>query len=75
MWIWELAVVVGGAANITFYNGAGPLTGPYPMLANGSIFRPDEGGGEPVYRIDPGASFIINDNTGVQKSGYCIYSN
>lgn len=74
-WIWEFALVVGGATNITFFNGAGPLTGAYPMLTSGSIFRPDEGGGEPVYRIDPGASFIVNDSAGVQKSGYVIYSN
>lgn len=73
MYIWELAIVVGGTCNLTLYNGGGALTGAMPMLSNGSIFRADTN--TPMYTIDPGASFVVNDSVGVQKSGWCKYSN
>jgi hypothetical protein len=75
MYIWELALVLAGASNITLYNGAGALTGAMPMLANGSIYEGDFGQGTPHYTIDPGASFIINSSNAVQVSGKVKYSN
>src|ERR1035437_616904 len=74
MYIWELALVVGGITNLTFYNGAGALTGAMAMLANGSFFREDNN--TPLFTIDPGASFIVGSSgTTIQLSGWCKYSN
>jgi hypothetical protein len=75
LYVWDLYLVSGGTANITFYNGAGALTGPMPVVVN-SIINPHFGGydGPPLFTIDPGAKFIVNDSAGVQKSGWCIYS-
>ena len=75
LYIWELALVVGGAANLQFFDGAGAITGVLAMLANGSIFFPDDNPGNPRFVISPGQSFIVNDNTGVAKGGYVVYSN
>jgi hypothetical protein len=74
MYIWTLYVVSGGTANLTFYNGAGPLSGPLPTVA-GTVINPTSPLELPIFTIDPGASFIINDSAGVQKSGWCTYSN
>jgi hypothetical protein len=76
LYIWELFMETGGTANLTFYNGAGALTGPIGVTATTPpLWWEDQGGSFPRFVIDPGASFIVNDSVGVAKNGYCIYSN
>jgi hypothetical protein len=76
MYVWSLYLVAGGTANLTFYNGAGAITGPIPVVVN-QVINPTFGGftGPPLFVIDPGAKLIVNDSAGVQKSGWLVYSN
>ena len=74
MYIWEVYLTCAGATNLTFYNGAGPLTGNINVLAGGTFSRQDLGS-SPAFTIEPNASFSISEAVGVQKSGYVHFSN
>jgi hypothetical protein len=72
MKIWEVAVDVAGATNLTFKDGTGAITGAMPMTANGAIY---EGKTDtPHYVISPGNAFVLNSSQAVQVSGWVIYS-
>lgn len=70
--IWELALVMGGATNITFQDGTGPMSGPLPMLANGAIAL--ESTTTPHFIVSPTNGFVINSSNAVQVSGWVIWS-
>ena len=75
MYVWESAPVVGAATNITFMNGAGVLSGPVSMLANGSIYRPDR---QSRLHHRPRRVLYCHVNssgTTVQQSGWVKWSN
>lgn len=72
--IWKLILVVGAVTNITFKDGiAGVISGPIPMVANGSITLPFDQ--IPWFKIGIGAAFVSNSSgTTVQQSGLVLYS-
>lgn len=71
--IYSLSVVFGGAATVTFEDGAStPLTGPMGIFSGGSINAANEGA--PQFITSSGNGFIINLSAGVQASGWGCYS-
>jgi hypothetical protein len=69
--VYRYFVVVGGATNLTYRDGATALTGPVPLAANEAmVFTLDT---KAWYTCSPGNNFIINSSNPVQVSGraYC----
>ena len=79
MYIWELLLTSSGTSNLTLNNvvngSVGPLSGPYALVVNGSLYLADSGGATPHLTIDPGGSLTITNSGSVQLSGQCKYSN
>ena len=65
--LYRLLLLCGGATNITFKDGSTPLSGPLPMLANGSIVL--DFSGDPWYVGSLDTNFIITSDNAVQVSG------
>jgi hypothetical protein len=74
MQIWGFSMVQSAASNITFYNGTVAMSGAQAMVANGSYAYADNGR-QPLFVIDPGQSFIVNQSGTAQCGGWVIYSN
>jgi hypothetical protein len=74
MAIWGFSAVISAASNITFFNGAHALSGAQAMQIDGSYSWPDNGMA-PLFLIDPGASFIVNQSGSAQIGGWVTYSN
>ena len=74
MAIWGFSMVISAASNITFYNGPNALSGAQAMQIDGSYSFPDNGN-QPMFLIDPGQSFIVNQSGTAQCGGWVIYSN
>jgi len=67
--IW---LVVGGATNLTFKDGASTnLSGAVPMSTNGGLTF--DATGEPWFCTSLGNAFILNSSAGVQVSGQIYY--
>ncbi len=65
--VYQIMLVLGGATNITFKDGSTALSGPMPMLANGSYYLPMTG--YPHFTTSVGNDFNINSSNAVQVSG------
>jgi hypothetical protein len=65
--LYRLLLLCGGMTSITFVDGTSPLSGPMPMLANGSIVL--DFSGDPWYVGSLNTNFIINSSSAVQVSG------
>ena len=79
-YVWKIQLTAGGASNLTFQqstaSGISALSGPFDITgAGGSITKPDGGGGEPWYKVDPSATFSILNSGSAQLSGECQWSN
>lgn len=74
MQIWGFAMVQSASSNITFLNGTANLSGVQAMVANGAYLYADNGN-QPLFVIDPGKSFIINQSGTAQCGGWVVYSN
>lgn len=74
MQIWGFAMVQSTASNIKFLNGTTALSGAQAMVANGAYLYADNGT-QPLFVIDPGASFIVNQSGTAQCGGWVVYSN
>jgi len=71
--IYALNVVFGGAATVTFEDGASTaLTGPMGIFSGGSINVANTGA--PQFITSTGNAFNINLSAGVQGSGWGCYS-
>ena len=71
--IWEVVLVVAGATNLTFQDGAvNGVTGAMAMSANGSAYFGETT--DPHFIISPGNDFVLNSSQAVQISGYVVYS-
>ena len=73
-YVWAISVSVAGTANLTFKDSFGNLTGAMSFTATEGYSGVDNGVA-PWFAIGPSQSFIINDSAGVQKSGFCNWSN
>ncbi len=69
--IYRLFLVVGAVTNLTFQDGATVLSGPLPMIANGSIVLDIDG--TAWFGTSPGNPFNIANSGGVQVSGTVYY--
>lgn len=67
--IW---LVVGGATNLTFKDGATALTGAVPMSSNGGLTF--DLSGEPWFVTTIGNAFIVGSSNAVQVSGGLWYT-
>ncbi len=65
--VYRIMLVLGGTTNITFQDGSTALSGPMPMLANGSFFLPMDG--TPHYTTSAGNAFNINSSAAVEVAG------
>lgn len=74
MSIWGFSMVQSTASNIKFLNGTTAMSGVQAMVANGSYAYADNGN-QPLFVIDPGQSFIVNQSGTAQCGGWVIYSN
>jgi len=70
--VYRLFIVVGGATNITFKDGATALTGAIPLAANQSITLDFDG--EPWFTCSNNSAFNINSSNAVQVSGRVYYT-
>lgn len=70
--VYRMTLTVGGATNITLYNGATALTGPIPLATNGSYVL--DFSGIPWYTTTASNAFIINSSAAVQVSGALDYT-
>jgi hypothetical protein len=71
IYVYKYFLVVAAATNLTFYDGATPLTGPIPLAANEAmVFTFDT---RPWYETGLGNDFIINNSNAVQVSGRVYY--
>lgn len=69
----QLFLVVGGATNLTFKDGQNSLSGPLPMLANGSIVL-DASVVPWFLTTDVVNNLILNSSNAVQVSGAVYYT-
>ena len=76
MQIWDIYLSVAAATNLSFYSGAGALTGNI-NLAAGGVFNPAVGaaGWGPVFTVQPNANFNVSSTATAQISGFFHYSN
>jgi hypothetical protein len=74
MAIWGFSAVISAASNITFFNGPNALSGAQAMQIDGSYSFQDNGH-QPIFLIDPGQSFIVNQSGTAQIGGWVTYSN
>jgi hypothetical protein len=65
--LYRLLLVAGGATNITFKDGATPLSGPIPFSTNSGLVL--DFSGDPWYIGSLNTNFIINSSSAVQVSG------
>lgn len=72
--VWKIIDVVGATTNLTAKDGAAiNLTGPMPLVANGSMVLPFDA--QPWFKTSPGNAFILNSSaTTVQQSGTVGYT-
>jgi hypothetical protein len=69
-YIWRVYVMVAAATNLTFADGANPLTGPMPFAANEAmVFTFDS---HPWFTCE--TSFVIQNSAGIQVSGAAHYT-
>ena len=76
MYVWDIYLSVAGATNLSFYDGAGALTGNINLLA-GAQFNPAVSSSDatPVFTISPNAAFNVSSSAAAQISGFFHYSN
>jgi hypothetical protein len=76
MYVWDIYLSVAAATNLSFYSGAGALTGNINLLA-GAQFNPsvDAAGWSPVFIVMPNAAFNVSSTAAAQISGFFHYSN
>lgn len=76
MQIWDIYLSVAAATNLSFYSGAGALTGNI-NLAAGGVFNPAVGaaGWGSTFTVMPGANFNVSQTGSAQISGWFHYSN
>ena len=67
----QLILVVGGPTTLTFKCDSGVISGPMPMLSNGSMVI--DYIQVPITCYNPGESFIINNSGGVSIGGIIWY--
>jgi hypothetical protein len=71
--VYKLFLVVGGTTNITFQDGTTALSGPVPLIANGSITLDMDG--QAWFTTSVGNAFNIgNSGSSVQVSGTVYYT-
>jgi hypothetical protein len=70
--VYKLFLVVGGTTNITFQDAGTALSGPLPMVANGSIVLDMDG--TPWFTTSSGNGFLIaSSGSSIQVSGVVYY--
>jgi stringent starvation protein B len=69
--VYRIVLVVGGTTNITFQDGNNAVSGPFPMVANGSIVLDIDG--TAWYATSLGNDFVIANSGTVQVSGNVYY--
>ena len=71
--LYQIYLVLGADSTGTFKAGVGgvALSGPLPMLANGSIVL--DFSGAAWHETTPGNSLVLNSSSGVQISGTAYY--
>ncbi len=76
MQVWDIYLTVAAATNLSFYSGAGALTGNI-NLAAGGVFNPavSAAGWGSVFTVMPNAAFNVSSTAAVQISGFFHYSN
>lgn len=70
--VFQMFIVLGGAANVTFKSGATSLTGALPMLSNGDITL--DYSGFPWFTTARDEDFVMNLSAAVQVSGRIYYT-
>lgn len=72
IYVYRLFLIVGGDTNLIFQDGLdNDLTGPLPMLSNGSLAF--DISNVPWFQTASGNDFILNSSSGVQVSGAIYY--
>jgi hypothetical protein len=70
--VFRFWLVVGGATNLTFFDGTKAKTGPVPLIqSEAMVFTFDT---KPWFLMSVGNDFIINSSAGVQVSGAAYYT-
>lgn len=69
--VYRIVLVVGGTTNITFQDASTAVSGPFPMVANGSIVLDIDG--TAWYATSLGNAFNIANSGTVQVSGNVYY--
>lgn len=70
--VYKLFLVVGGTSNLTFEDGSTALSGPIPLVANGSVVL--DNSGTPWFTTSAGNAFNILNSGSVQISGTVYYT-
>ena len=70
--VYHLFLVVSADTELTFKRGATELTGPMPMLANGSIVLDFQG--QPWFATLDNEAFVLNQSGTAQVSGQLAYT-